>query len=994
MRPIQAALLSVVLVLMCGVIWWMTRIDGNTPRTAAPLSMEDATRVEVAESIGELNAPPARKPSGPRASEGDDRAVVAEEATSDPAISAAVTESRAGRVLDQLGQPVAGALVYFGAQDSGFGNAISLDVLYRTDSMWGGTILEVETDALGRYSIETPKWNPARVAVRAAGHAPYSGELRLPERGEDYPDLRLQPSIYLEGRVFDHLDRPVEGARIESLPPRGNGLVIQLSSPDDDDDRARGWRTDASGRFVIDEVAAGPYRLRVSHPTAPPEEIGGSTSAPGERVTGLEVRLGEGAEIRGTVVGIPDGEATKYIVVAQPSERDFGGFSLMSGRSQVLSEDGSFRLRGLRKGTPVRLALYLNGAENGFWGDGLARSAQAMPGDLGVQLQFTGATGVRLRALDAATGEPVTEFRFSAGGWWTEELTDAEGNSITEHPDGIVEQRGFNTREDGSFDVLLRAQGYAPFERKGLSVESGELLELGEVRLKTVPELVVKVVDAATGAAVKSARVKLMVQSDEESEPGMPWNWNDEESAKTDEQGLARLPSRPGRAVRFNVTHRHYADHFGSPVVLADVQGHEHEVRMTRGGTVEIQVLDASGAPLARRKVSHREEGASVEALFSSEAQGKKSDRQGKLSFENLPAGEHHFRIAEQQSNHGMFVSFDSTTEGAELSDDWKTVTVVEGGVHELTLHAPPSASLSGRILENGRPLVGARISSAPRSADDDNEDHASSLSYVGSGLMGGDTGIKTDDDGRFELEDESVGATRLTIEHYSRAMPALYDLELEVGANEVEIDLDVTILRGRVTDEDGKPVAGARVNVRRKSGVGSVRHEVFMISAGGASITGGLGSEEPVLTDADGRYVLRGVATGAELVVDVDAQDALLEDNSLDVAALTPREERELETLRLTRAGSLRVAISAAGGRTISFCNVRLSPIEVEGDADSQFEFLQGAGEVRFTGLLPGEWTVVATMTDPRDGSEISSETRAVTIEAGVESRAELVLP
>jgi len=969
----------------------MTRIDGSTPRTAAPLSMEDLAQTESNDSLGNLQAPDTvdRSPDSPASP--DVRAEVEAAATDGDQPATAVATTYAGRVIDHLGQAVEGAEVYFGSQESGFGSAIELDMLYRSGSEWGGDVKLVETDALGRYSIETPKkWSPARVAVRAAGHAPYSGELAMPERGQDYADIRVQPSVFIEGRVFDHLGRPVEGARVDSLPPRSNALVISLTGMDDDE--TSGWRTDAAGHFEIDQLAPGPYRLRASHPDAPPEEVGGATAEPGERVTGVEVHLGEGADIRGTVVGLPEGDAGKYVVVAQPSEMDFGSFGLMSGRSSKLEEDGGFRLRGLRKGTQVRLALYLDGAENGFWGDGLATETRAMPGDLGVRLQFTGTTSVMVRAVDGVTGEPVEAYELEAGGWWTETLADEKGKAITEHPDGVAVHQGFNTREDGSFDLVLRADGYEPLERKGLEVEAGEQLDLGDLRLKAVPELIVKVVDFATGAEIKSARVKLQVQEDEQEGMHTPWGWNDEASEKTDELGIARLSSRPGRSVRFNVTHRHYAEHVSDLVVLPDTPDYVHEVRMMRGGTVEVLVVDAAGEPLAKRKVSHRSDGALTDQRFLTDNAGRKSDKVGKLTFDNLHAGVHYFRIAERQPDHGMLVAFtDGGTDVADLSDDWKAVTVTEGGEHELTLQAPPSASLTGRLLENGRPFVGASLKLAERDEDSDEEDFSSSISY--SGFMGGETGVKTDAQGRFEFEDEPVGLVRLTIEHPLRAMPALYDLELEVGANEVEIDLDVTILRGRVTDEDGRPVVGASVSVKRGEGAGMRSREVFMVSMGGAAITGGTGMDDPRLTDADGRFVLRGVAAGAQLTVEVDAKDALLKDGSIEVSALTPREQRELETLRLTRAGSLRVAVRADGGVSVGFCNVRLEPVEVDGEAEAQFEFLQGSGEVQFTGLLPGKWSVVATGNDPSGGPEASSETQSVTIEAGQEARATLIL-
>lgn len=990
MRPVQAALLTAVLVLMCAVIWWMTRLDGTTPRTAAPLSIEAQAREDPSASPGDLSAPTTQARPLRHSETSDERAVVGSDGQADPKAASEDEAAYSGRVFDHLEQPVAGAAVYLGRKDGGFASSIELDALYNADSDWGGEVIKLETDALGRYTVESPKWNPARVAVRAAGHAPYSGELVRPARGEDYADIRLHPSVILEGRVFDHLGRPVEDAQIEALPPRTNGIAINLMP---DRKRAkRGWYSDASGRFVIDQVVAGPYRLRVTHPSAPVEEVGGSTATPGERVTGIEVHLGEGGEIRGHVVGIPEGEASKYVVVAQPADMDFGAFAPDAGRSAVLSDDGSFRLRGLRKGTQVRLALYEDGAENLFWGESLAEEKRAMPGDVGVALQFIGTTRVRLRAVDASTGEAIEQYRLEAGGWWKEPLTGEDGLAITEHPDGISEHGGFNTRDDGSFDVTVRAKGFEPFERKGLRADAGERLDLGDVRLKRVPELTVKVIDHVTGEAIDAARVTLFVHSGDGSNSSISWNDKDEESGKTDERGIARLSSRPGKSVSFNVSHKHYADHKGEPVVLTDLPDQVHEVRMLRGGTVAVLVVDENGGTLAGRQVSHRPEDATQDELFEAAQRPQKSDESGKVTFEHLPAGVHYFRVTQEQANSNVFVSFSVDSDGnAPLDEDWKPVAVVEGGVHQLKLYAPPSAGLTGRILENGRPLVGARLSLEAR--DEDGKDAGTHDMLTYSGFPGSESGVKTDADGRFEFDDETVGPARLTIQHPLRAMPALFDLVLEAGANEVELDLDVTILRGRVTDEDGKPVVSANVSVRRADASNHATHEVFTIMGAGALITGGVGLDDPILTDADGRYELRGVAAGAELVINISAKDALLKDDSLEVAALTPREERELKTVQLVRGGSLRVAVSAADGTSVSFCNVRLDPREVEGEEDSKFEFLQGSGDVLFSGLSPGEWAVVASSIDPSDGSETESETQTVTIEAGSEARATLVL-
>lgn len=921
-----------------------------------------------------------------------DRAAIADDFSAADAVSASNSVPLAGRVLDELGQPIADAFVYFGPIDGGLGGAIGIDQLFRAGSVWADRITESRTDASGRYTVDAHKLNPTRVVVRSSGHAPFSGDFRLPARGEDYPDIVLQPSVFLEGRVFDHLDRPVEGARVEVLPPRSTGLVINIEEPKEDAEG--GWRTDSAGRFAVDELVAGPYRLRVTHPSAPTAEVNGSSTAAGDRVTGIEVHLAEGAEIRGSVAGVPAGRAAQYVVVAQPSDVHFGGFDLMGGRSQVLADDGSFRLRGLRKGRQVKLALYESGERNGFWGDGLAEPAQAMPGESAVRMQFRGAISLRLRAIDAETGSPIESFELEAGGWWRELLAESDGKPIQRHADGVAQHEGFNTRDDNTFDVVVRADGYDPFERNGLSATPGTPLDLGDVRLTPVPEVVVKVTEQATGAPIEFASVSMRVEGEGERGFGGNWRDADQQSATTDADGIARLSSRPGRTVYFSVSHKQFADLTSEPIVLTDASNPLHELRLLRGGTVEIAVLEASGEPLAGSEVERESADAEPYPGVTFDSKGdRKTDQRGKLKFQHLPPGVHYFRIAAKERSSMTFFGYTSSeSTQREFSDEWKPVTVVEGGEHTLTLHAPPSSSLTGRILENGKPLVGAQLTIATRT-DDDGSSGSSRDDFAA--IMGGIDGVKTDAKGRFEFTNESVGAMRLTIEHPLRVMPARYDLDLEEGANEVDIDLDVCTLSGRVTRDDGTPVVGAEVSVQRAGSSEIQQRGAFMIStSGGASITTGVGMQGPVVTDSDGRYLLRGVASGSELVMHVDSKDSLLKAGKLEVPALAPREERSLGELKLLRAGSLRVAISASAASEDDFFRVTLKPLEVEGDAESSNQYTQSPGEARFTGLLPGTWTLSAKSMNARVGtSGLSSESRTVTIVAGEEQAAELIL-
>ena len=1000
MRPIQAALLSAFLVLMAVLVWWLTGVDGHTPRTADPLTLTDTEREEAPRDLGSLDAPDALDPGGADDSGTDARSSVAATQDPDDSVAAAPDVTRRGRVLDHLGNPIPGAEVYFGSSSSGFGGALTLEQLYKADHQWGEGIVRTETDGAGRYEIVGHDWNPARVAVRAAGNAPYRSELRYPERGNDYPDIRMAPSVTLEGRVYDHLGRAVEGAHVEVVPARDGGLVIQLSMGLDEDDDS-GWTTDAAGRFRVDQAAAGPFQLRVSHIDTPATTVRGTCADVGGRVTGIEVHLTEGVEVLGRVTGLPAGGDQQYAVFAQPAEFRFGGSEEPNMRSATLADDGSFRLRGLRKGGSLELKLRLEGEAGDPWGESLAKPVTAMPGDRGVVLEYAGQMGFTLRAVDAETGAPVAEYELSAGGWWKQELRGEDGKVVTHHQDGVATYTGVETRDDGTFDLELKAAGYEPLERKGLKVEVGEVLELGDLRLTAVPELVLRVIDAATLEPIKGARVSLHLEDQGESDFFEMPNQDAEERGRTDAQGIVRISSRPGRSVHFRAKHKTHADYRGKALTLSGAADEELELRMVRGGTVNIVVLDPNGEPIAGRGVSHRAADDDPTFMFGPGG-AKETDASGRRTFEHLPVGVHSFRIAEHQGGGAVMISATHSIGGSPtLGDEWSSVTVVEGGEHELTLHAPASAGLSGRITENGKPLVGATLSIEARKDDaDEDAEFSRMMSFSGFGNQGG---VKTDSDGRFHFEDEEVGSMRLTIEHQNRSMPALFDVELDVGENELDLDLDVTILRGRVTDSTGKPVAGASVQVERQvegeGGSSAMMRQMFVVSTGSAMISTGGVADDGSVTDADGNYELRGVGADLALRVTVESNDDFLKDGELDVTLLRAGEEREGVDLELLRGGRVRATI-AASSADASFISVRLIPDEVPTEdggqaAKPRSEFLQSPGEVSFSGLEPGTWTLSASFM-PQGGGVVppGGESVSVTIEAGKEATAELVLP
>ncbi len=993
MRPVQAVLLTLTLAALVGLIWWLTRLDGETPRTAEPVAVAVAAPAGAGADSGTLAAP--EVPAGADRGPGEERTTALTDAPTDAVADLPLPASelpsreRTGTVVDANDRPVAGAEVLFASAGNGFTSTLPLDVLFDSGERFGN-VRRAETDAEGRYRLELPDWNPVRVAVRASGFAPHDAERAPAPRGEDEPPIRLQPSVLVEGRVVDHLGRPVEGALVRSMPVRTGGLLVHIATPEGDEE-PRGWRTDAAGRFVVDRLAAGPYRLRAEHADAPPEEVSGQCAEVGGRVTGVEIRLAEGTSIEGRVEGLDAERFDDFVVHARPA----GGMSVDGAPFQTktagIERDGRFRVTGLRKGVNVELGLYERGEDDGFWGNGEADALSALAGDRDVVLRFRGAAAVRLRVVDATTGAPIEDYEVAAGGWWAESLTDDDGALLTHHEGGVAVIPDVDTRDGGTFQLTVRAKGYAPHESSDLVATPGEVLDLGDVRLFAVPEIVVHVTDAATGDPVRGARVELVLEPESSgndfalhvSGPST----NDLEDL-TDEDGVAELPSRPGRMARVTVTHKEYAEGRSAPQSLSDAPGHRVDVALTRGGDVVVTVLGADGAPIAGRDVElHREDGEPHFGPFGQGSHTRETDANGRVRFARLAAGPQSFRLAPRsRGGDAVFVSSMLSGGTEPLSEEWRTVVVQEGGEHEVTLHAEPSARLTGRVLENGRPLAGARLKLSEADGGSD-----AGVFFDG---FGGEGGVRTDADGRFEFDDEAVGEMRLEVEHPMRAMPARYELELDPGDNEVELDLDVSVVRGRVVDPDGRPVVGAAIQAHRVESGSARRSEFVMISTGGATFTAGGGVGDPVRTDADGRYELRGVAAGVQLRLACDPSGPYLEDAELVVDALDPGEEREVERLELDGGGALRVTVRSAGATPLEFCNVTIRRTDDDGDEESESRFQQGEGAVLFEGVAKGAWTVTVESHTPSSSGPVRGEPREAEVRANEVTEVEVVLP
>ncbi len=991
MRPIQALLALVVLALLGIGGWFLLRTsDPSEPAASAAPGRSAGSSPEAARS-GEVDL------RAPSAAGGPDRA--AQRVASSPAPSELSPSSDpaagggpvlTGLILDDQGKPLPGARVFSASAGTlPLFAGLPLDARGSDALPWIRRV-EALTGADGRFELSGLKPGGLRLAVRARGFAPHDDDGRaLPaEERFDVGSIRLERGALISGRVVDQRGAPVEGAEIVRLsathraavdfgePAWRSGAVVATTTPD--------------GGFLVDEIGVGPWALQVETPGHPYATVDGTTSWPGERVEGLLVALETGEEIQGSVQGLPPGEELVVRAVAQEITPDQASEVVGDApagaelRSAAVGFDGGFRLLGLRSGRVYNLLLSRGGRRGREfalgWAPGLAAAVLARAGERGVVLVYQPEAALTFQVVDASSGAPVEEYRVEAGIDWRVPDLDQRGRPVTSRPEGRARVGNLRPRSPSDKASLrISAVGYAPYELEGLALSAGRDTEIGQIALAPLPLLTVRVLDDRSGQPIEDARVSLSEVEPERGDrfgrrieieasagdgPGedLQIGGSDRQTARTDALGVARLTSMTGRPSRLSVRHAAHAP-WRSEVFTVAIGPEERVVRLGLGGAVTVRLLDPAGEPVAGGRVEHQaagEEGGFIE-LGLAGSQGVTNAR-GEARFEHLEPGLHRFRRAGGDVGGFMTSGGDALAmrmrgmEGEERG--WVEAQVSEGGASEVELIAPLELAVEGTVREAGEPLAGATVELASREE-------------AGQGMprlpgFGGGPRAQTDGQGRYRIAGVEPGEYTLSVRHESRAMPA----ELEIRVREVDLrqdlELSVAIVEGRVTDEQGKPLAGVRVRPERARSQGgpravAVRMIAFATSDGGGttmSVSDGSTSEVEAHTDAEGRYTLRGVAPGVDLQVLAVGEG--LQPTRSKAFQVGEDEVRRGVDVALSVAGSIQVrAVRADGspGRNLQV-SARFTGAEA-GEVEPKTSFIPESGEAVLDGLKPGAWRV-----------------------------------
>ncbi|HEU0037180.1 MAG TPA: carboxypeptidase-like regulatory domain-containing protein [Kofleriaceae bacterium] len=320
----------------------------------------------------------------------------------------------------------------------------------------------------------------------------------------------------------------------------------------------------------------------------------------------------------------------------------------------------------------------------------------------------------------------------------------------------------------------------------------------------------------------------------------------------------------------------------------------------------------------------------------------------------------------------GPVVAGDATLTARCASGDQGAAEVkLAPGMPEVVLHVTPGGSIAGRILDGqGKAVAGASVMASRTDADE--------RTTIVNGMVTSGVQAVAGLDGKYEIKGLSAGTYRLAALDRGRPLRMRSkppSVKLAAAEKKTGIDLAVDrangVIRGVVTGPDGKPLADAWVSVQQDleslvQGVaghagpddddddgGPPRSRTVMVQAtdaGGEGDGGGVGALAPVLTDAQGKFEITGLAHATYDVV-AEAQAGQLRGRANHV---TPDATLTIQALGLTTlSGTARGAKGPAA----------LFTVELDGPTRAVRTFTDGTFSLGR--VDPGSYTLRVSSSD-----------------------------
>lgn len=779
--------------------------------------------------------------------------------------------SLSGRVVDEHGEPVAGASLVATSQA-----AWTLGRRPGVDRATSGPD--------GRYRL--PRLDPEEshhLRVEHPGYAPADLEVLAPVAGAGRPvvDVVLVRGTRAHGLVLSSDGRPVAGATARLVPVRGDTRWRGPRPPrlPGEDAAEPAGTTDADGRFVVEHLLPGRYDLLVAAAGHAPLRVPGvEVPEPPEDGDLGTVYLEPGAEIAGRVVDA-NGRPLAGVKVRRYPRDALSGLPPLPGPEEhaalTTGDDGRFAIRDLPAGSSSDLM---------FDAPGYTQETVS-----GVAAPTERPLLVELAAAATVAGRVVDGFGEGLAGITVQAMPDEAGPRGRRRFDARVAVD--RTDEDGLFEienvppgaVRLSASGggFRPGEATGLELSPGERHDGVRIELERGGTLTGSVL-APDGRPLPDATVRVS--------PNLVWGGIE---GRTDGDGRYRLPGLPEGVLQVR------ADHPDFVAAVREITAGDGEIQLDlqlgSGHRVGGRVVDDGGSPIAGARVmlggqanrnllrpartradgrfeidgvapgwwrisASKEGWVQAEEAPRIEVDGPVSGVELRLTAGAAVVGHvrgvdlaeiARLRVAAGAEDHAPYGSTRTGTVDYEggyrieglTPGTWRVMAILgegEGmasGVVELApgqqearldLEVAGDVVVTGRVTLGGRPLSGSEVSLTGRDR----------VSFARA---------RTGADGRFRIARLERGRYELSVQDYVEGVAERREIDLD-GDREVTIEIEAGEVAGRVIDADtGAPLAGVELQLRAAGG------------SFGDAIASRTRSASP-----DGGFRLRGVAAGS----------------------------------------------------------------------------------------------------------------------------------
>jgi protocatechuate 3,4-dioxygenase beta subunit len=527
-----------------------------------------------------------------------------------------------GRVQDEAGRPIEGALVALGFKATAHVYAPDPFDQFEMDDE------TCRTEADGSFTLPLPAesgagmdiWKDRPLIVLKRGYAAARADLKGPRA--DPLVVTLARGIELTGRVTREDGTPLPGVAV-TLAEDGSLLGTMIPSHFVIANLAgEGWTTSgADGRFQA-RVHPAVHHLAFRGPGLAPKLVRGYDPRAG---TALEVVMDRAAALRGRVVR-PDGRGVADVQITASRPMEF-----QSAEAATSGPDGAFEVQDLAPGTyELAIVQWTLGIQ-------LKRTVEAPVTDLQLVLEPSGS--LKGHVVDGATRQPVTAFRL--GLYWAQDGERPAGGRQADVEDagGAFVLADVPARDVG---VTVSAEGYATRRIEAVSVPPGGEAPDQDIALEA--ELPIR--GRVTGedkAGIPEAVVRVSSKGEHQSV-----------SARTDDQGEYELRGvAPGE---FALTFE--ASGFLSEKRTLDTrQSARLDVTLRRGLSLTgVVVGDGAAVPSARVSAASSMAGAQYAHA--------NTDERGRFKLEGLVPGRYTVSASAEGKGKGKLEDVDPESSG------------------------------------------------------------------------------------------------------------------------------------------------------------------------------------------------------------------------------------------------------------------------------------------------------------------------------------------